>query len=285
MKNIKMPHLIFLTIIFSFFHQTSFSQTKEQAFIYADSLFIKKNFVQAIKEYQRILFFEDTFNIEITYKTAKAYYEIQNFDKAIEYYVLCEDKFIENQKNIDVKFEIINSSISNNNFEKALKYLYQFPDSLNYENLCRKNFYFGICYFFYDNYELSSKYFLQSIDSTYIDVKKELENYFKNQKNFKYANPKKAYFFSLLFPGLGQIYSNELKKGLNSLALTGIILFTAYKIYINYSIIDSIISILPYFERYYLGGCLNAYNLAVEKKRKKKSENFENIIEIIAKSK
>jgi tetratricopeptide (TPR) repeat protein len=266
-------------IIFSNSIVFSFSQTIDETIKFADSLVIVKNYDFALKEYQRVLFFQDTINSEIYFKIAETYFYNQNFTEAIKNYKIFNSCSSDSLKILESNFKVINCYIQNAEFHTALVNLYSLSPKINEEQNQRKNFYLGICYYYFDNYETSLEYFIESIDTISVENKIFIEDFFSHKNNFRYPNPKLAFAISLILPGFGQFYCGEVISGFNSMLLTASMLLIGYEISVIYKPIDAAIAVFPYFERYYLGGCLNAYNLAINKKTEKKSENFIKILE------
>jgi len=281
MKISTIKLIIFYTIIFNFFFTKIFSQTIEQTTKFADSLYVSKNYKFALKEYERIIFFENN-NSEIYKKIAQIYFLQKDYSTAIQNYNLAlnNEQYIENQ--IELKFQIINCKIQTSKYESAIIDLFSLSDSISYENKQRQNFYLGICFFDLEKYSSSEKYFILCLDSNNVVAKEELKKIFLRTKKFKNPNPRIASILSLI-PGLGQIYAGEYLKAINSLLLTSAIIFISYRITVNYKFIDAFISMFPLLERYYLGGAKSAYNLAVTNRKLKKDKVYNQILELILK--
>jgi len=292
MKISKLKLIIFYIIVFNFIALNLFSQTIDEAKKYADSLFFNQNYELSLKTYERIFFFQqnDSINKSKNFENiAKVYFQQKKYDLALQNYdsaFFYEKKINYNiDKQIDLKFKIINCLIQTSKYQKSLIELFSLPDSLNYNDKQQQNFYLGISFYNLANYESASKYFVLSIDSLYITQKNEIEELLSKNKYLNKPNKKIAFRLSLIFPGAGQFYSGDFIEGTNSLLLTTFIVFLAYKVTINYSILDCIISVLPFFQRYYLGGAKNAYEIAIQKRIAKQTKNYNKILEIILSTK
>ena len=77
------------------------------------------------------------------------------------------------------------------------------------------------------------------------------------------------------------MYCGDFKSAAKSFLLISVIAFAGYEMTLTYKPLDLILTVLPYFERYYFGGALNAYNAAIERKIEKKSESFNSLLEIL----
>jgi hypothetical protein len=109
-------------------------------------------------------------------------------------------------------------------------------------------------------------------------IKRDFYAIKKAEKRF---NPRTAYFLSLVLPGTGQFYSGSIKEGLNSAILLDGLLFAAVLLAREYSTVTSFVTILPWFQRYYLGGANKAERLAHEKQLAKRNDIYQNILQTI----
>jgi hypothetical protein len=89
--------------------------------------------------------------------------------------------------------------------------------------------------------------------------------------------------FLSIIPGVGQLYLGEYEAAINSFLLTGF--FTGLYIVAmgNLSLLDAVLSVAPWFHRYYQGGLLQAKALAIKKKEIKDSEYYNTLIDLYAK--
>ena len=87
------------------------------------------------------------------------------------------------------------------------------------------------------------------------------------ERKIRRTNPKVASALSMVLPGSGQVYSGNFSSGINSLLLTTTALSIFTIISFRYSPIEAILSVFPYYQRYYIGGVINAINFVEEKNR------------------
>ena len=89
-----------------------------------------------------------------------------------------------------------------------------------------------------------------------------MDSLYELEANLKLKNPKKAKLMSFFVPGLGQMYSGKVGKGLLSLGLTGG--FVALGVYagINKHYIFALVSAMGISQRFWLGGARYAEFLA-----------------------
>ena len=83
---------------------------------------------------------------------------------------------------------------------------------------------------------------------------------------------------SLIIPGTGQLYSGDIKNGLNSLLLLSGIFYLG-------TIVSSsaLVLIVPILCRYYIGGIVHAKQIADRKREEKKNIYYTNLLGILIK--
>ncbi len=260
-----------------------YTQNIDETFEFGNNQMTIGNFDNAIEAYRRVLFFDSSgkYSFKAGLNLSVCYLKENEFDKS-QYYI---DFAYVLSDNDSIKNELI--------FQKAANFIeYEYYDQalielLNLNRLTseyfekKKNFYLGIVYFQKKEFRSSDKHFNNCIDTIYTAEKQKLSYLFNeiNHINKRY-NPKFAKTLSLIIPGLGQIYCGDIKGGLNSLLLTGALGFLFFNTAINYSILDALISVGPWYQRYYQGGFQNAERSAVSKREKEVALIYSDIIDI-----
>jgi TM2 domain-containing membrane protein YozV len=97
----------------------------------------------------------------------------------------------------------------------------------------------------------------------------------KSEKRF---NPHTAWMLSMILPGTGQFYAGEVIEGFNSSLLLGGLFFSAVLIAKEYSFFIALVTILPWFQRYYMGGANKAERLTMEKQMVKRNDSYQSIL-------
>ena len=258
-----------------------FSQSIYQFKEYSDEQYEKGNYSIALKEYQRILLFDDEhqFN-DIYFKIADIYYQIEDYDNAITYYDFAWRATRNDSIKNEMAFRKILSYFQLREYYLALTELYDLPEQLSPYFERMKNLYFAICHFGLDEKYESLQYFshivdstgLQQIDSCYVELNKFAKKY----------DPDKLEIMSIFLPGLGQTYAGDLKSGLNSLLLLGGIVTYAYHTMLVYTILDGTLVLTSWFYRYYTGGHRKAYDLGVKKIQERKNETYLEVMGIVS---
>jgi tetratricopeptide (TPR) repeat protein len=261
------------------------SQERDTVIAFADHAYGTGNYTLAIKEYQRALFFHlPDDEARIFEHLGHSYYSLGQYDKAIEYYDRAVSTYHEDSARYRCLFRKIFSLVMNSQYQYALIELFSINDSLP-ESLYREyQFYLGVCYFQLEDFEKARDAFLLSThgnDTTSID---QIRTLFANKKALERPNPHTAYTMSLFFPGAGQFYAGDLRNGINSLILNGLLAFLFINTAINYSIWDAFFTVFPWFQRYYQGGFTRAENIARHRRDEKRQKVYREILSVVKNS-
>lgn len=271
---------LFIILIELLIIPAAYSQTIQQIKSFSDEQFTNGNYSLALKEYQRVLFFDTSHSYNDIYsKIATIYYDQKDYEKAIEYFNLSWRAEQNDSLKNEISLKKVLCDFKTDNYFAALNELFDINpgNSAYFKN--KINLYFGICYFGLNDYGDSEDYFSKLVDSA---GNSELQKIFKDLNKFnKKFRPEKIELMSMLFPGLGQIYAGDIKSGLNSILLLSAV--TAYGLItaVNYSLLDGFVVLTSWFYRYYTGGALHANNLANEKILKRKAQYYSSILNII----
>ena len=246
----------------------------------ADHLFSDGQYKPAIKEYQRYLFMSGSEDQKVLLKLAHCLYETGNYDLALQYfekvYYLTDDPEIK----FKCRLKEITYNITTRDYYNALIVLFDVQN--NYSDLHPPilNFLFGISYFGLQKYDQAENYFLR-ITADNPPASQELEKIFANEKRLHRPNPTTVYILSLVLPGTGQLLTGNIKDGINSFLLVEGIGFAAVMVAIKYSFMDALLSVLPWYQRYLIGGSNNAERLAIEKRDRNRNEVYKEILEVL----
>ncbi len=275
-----MRKILFTIIISQLYPFFIFSQDIHRIKAYSDQQFFNGNYQIALKEYQRVLFFDTELEYTDIYrKIAFVFYFQQDFEDALKYYNLAWNI----EQNDSIRNELIfHKSICHfklNNYFQGLNELLDLPGNSSAYFQYKRNLFLGICYYGLNDYQTSLDYFSVILDSTGIQ---QISSVFTNFEKFnKKFNPRKIEIMSLIFPGLGQLYCGEPGSGLNSFfLLSGIVVYGFYTM-ANYGFLDGFFVLSSWFYRYYTGGSGNAAYIAQLKINNKKSSDYSEIIKII----
>lgn len=251
----------------------------------ANTQYQSGNYDFALKEYQRYLFFDPSTNARIFYQVGECYWNLHDYSRATEFY----DKafFTSGQDSLHFKslFRKVDCYIRSGDFGLALGDLLSLTDSLQGDNYYMKQFYCGICYYGMQDFSNAEIFFINSINPVQNRQREEIRKLFSNKKSFYRPNSNTAMYMSMIIPGSGQLYSGEFKNAANSLLLTSLLWYLAIRIGVTESIFDAIITIAPWFQRYYQGGYTRTEQYAIQKRAERRSKIFKQISTVIASSK
>lgn len=279
MRSIKRILSIFIWIIISL---QAYGQdlSPEKLLSGADYLYSHQQYEPAIKEYQRYLFYTGSEDIDVLEKLADGLFELQYYDLALQYY----EQIYYLSDNPAVKFRSrlkeINYHIDLKEYNQALVGLYSVRSDYYDRNSEIIDFLFAICHYGLEEFERSEEYFLNIVESDPAATQ-EIKEIFSDKKKFNKPNPRTISILSLFIPGLGQIISGDLKEGLNSFILVEGIGVLAVYVGFRYSIIDAVFTVLPWYQRYLLGGSDKAEKIAIRKRAENRNEIFQEILEVL----
>jgi len=274
----------FLIILISLLlFQCGNSQTLEQAYALANAQFEGEQYDFAANYYQRVLFFDSEKKYSDSYLfLADCFFKKNDFVKAAEYYDVAYNTIQNDSLKKEIVFRKTSCLLILQNYDQAKEELLKLPDSLSTSIKQKKFFYAGVCYFGTEEYDKSENCFNSCIDTTDKHTQTQLKEQFVKVRKIHHLNPKVAKILSVFLPGAGQFYSGDIKNGVNSLLLNSAFIILFVVTAQNYSLFDAVISVFPWFERYYLGGVQHAGEIALKKKKLKKQIIYQRIIDISA---
>lgn len=248
--------------------------------VFADAQYSSGNYHTAAKEYQRIIFLSEKQEPEVVLKLADAQFYCSNWEDARNYYDLTSRLSTNDSIKLVARLKKISSYIAEEKYKEALIDLYNINDSLYKTNSFDIDVLFGICYFGIDDFNKSRQFFISAAGSDSVAAHK-IDSVFSIKKLFERPKPAVASFLSIVLPGLGQFYSGHVQEGLNSFFLTETLLIVAVIVAYQYSFIDALMTIIPWYQRYYLGGVEKSKNLAKEKLELNRSIAYKKVLDIL----
>ncbi len=280
-KGHRVVVILFIWLFFYSSLNILTAQTLEETFAYANEQMNKQEYDNALGAYQRVLFFDKKMGDKIYYNLAECHFKLNHYEQATKYYDLAYYVASNDSLKFDALFHKTNCLLLQHNYRNALIELMSLDDSLPEYWQNKKYFYFGITYFGLEDFDKSQNYFVKA-NATQTN---EIEQLFIQNKKVSKINPKTARVLSIILPGLGQLYCGDIRNGLNSFLLTsgflGLAIYTMY----SYTVVEAFLSVLPWYQRYYLGGFQGAMRIAQEKKDQKRAEIFQQLMDVFAKNK
>lgn len=252
------------------------AQNLDETIKFADNQFKNKELTNALKTYQRALFFsEGKETLYLFQQIAEISYLVNDYETAQKYFGLAFNQAENDSLKTELLFNKASCQILNRNYQYALMDLFSVTDSSS-KILKRLNFYLGTCYFGLEDFSKASNYFKSCVE---LKDREEIDNLF-SKKNLSSPSPKTARILSMIIPGLGQAYSHDLKSGLNSLLLTSGLIALGINISLKYSPVDAVFAIIPWYQRYYTGGFGKASEIASRKRQLNRNRVYTRVLKL-----
>jgi tetratricopeptide (TPR) repeat protein len=277
MKSIIRYLILSVLIIFSqaAIHKLP-AQNLDETIKFADNQFKNKELTNALKTYQRALFFsEGKETLYLFQQIAEISYLVNDYETAQKYFGLALNQAENDSLKTELLFNKASCQILNRNYQYALMDLFSVTDSSS-KILKRLNFYLGTCYFGLEDFSKASNYFKSCVE---LKDREEIDNLF-SKRNLLSPSPNTARILSMIIPGLGQAYSHDLKSGLNSLLLTSGLIALGINISLKYSPVDAVFAIIPWYQRYYTGGFGKASEIASRKRQLNRNRVYTRVLKL-----
>jgi tetratricopeptide (TPR) repeat protein len=151
--------------------------------------------------------------------------------------------------------------IGQNNYPLALSELYSLDTTL-LSHSSKASFYLfkGLCLYEMEQFEAAEAAFLALVSDS-----NQIQSIFASPKQFNRPSSTLALILSAIVPGSGQLYAKEYREAGNSFLINSVFVFYYLRIFNLYGPIDAFIAVLPWFQRYYVGGYNKASLLGYEK--------------------
>ncbi len=275
--------VLFFAINFSVLSLSVKSQSLKEIVDFADQQYDTENFKSAINEYNRALFFGSQNQDRLYLNIAYSYFNLKDFDRSIVFF----DKTFFNTQSDSIKNEAVLgksfSLILENQYLLALSELMNI-DTTRFKSQNSKTYFLqGIAYFGLHEDKLAEKSFILSLAGI---PKNSNENFIKDKfallkKNERRFNPRIAWFMSLILPGSGQFYAKEYKETLNSSLLLGGLFYLAVSYATNISVLEALFVMLPWVQRYYLGGATKAEKMTLDRQLENRNNLYISMVDFI----
>jgi len=255
---------IFIVIIFilsgaiRIFSQDSF----QQQFDLAKKLFDEENYFDAVTEFKRLLFFDDTgkYSYEANKLIGLSYKQGAKFSDAIHYFSLAENNASTEDEVFESKIEIIKVNILRRTISRALTLLDDLRIDKRFNNRMDDiNYWSGWAYIFADEWEKAS--------TSFNDHNPELSA-LCDSVNGDFYNVTLAKTLSII-PGVGQFYTGEYVSGLISIGWNVLWGYLTINAFAEDRVFDGIMVGTLLWWRFYSGNLQNAEKFAQQKNLEK----------------
>jgi tetratricopeptide (TPR) repeat protein len=251
-------------------------------YAHAKALYTNGNYEEAISDLRRTLFFDETNHSQACLMLGDCYRNTHNLEKSLYYYELAYDYLVSDSARLDAKFRIISLYLVFDQPNYALTQIFSLPDSLGQMNMQRKNFYSSLVFYKLKDYAASEEYFLKALHYSNQSLDQSVDSLYATAAKNNDFNVYLPMVLSII-PGMGQLYLGEYESAINSFLLTGAFAGLYVITLVNLSLLDAVLTVAPWFLRYYQGGLLQAKELAVKRKESRDIEYYNALIDIYAK--
>ena len=198
-------------VIFDLFYLAGQAQQLQSVREFADDQYLKGNYRSALKEYQRLLYFDEHHEYVDTYaKIALLFYLTEDYENAIKYYDFAYRAKTGDSLKYDYILKKALCNLRKGSYYAALNELYDLPKRKSGCLVHQKKIYLATCFFGLDQFDKSFDYISADADSfQVVEIKRLYEQLEKTRRKF---NPKKIKLMSMVLPGLGQAYTGNFVK-------------------------------------------------------------------------
>jgi tetratricopeptide (TPR) repeat protein len=248
---------------------------------FADFQFENGNYEVAVVEYNRLLFFSTEVEEKamLNFNIGWCYYYLEAWNLSANYFDYAYETATSDSLQMEAVFGKVRTLMRTGDWSLALIELASFSAESDYQN--KIALYEGVCQFKLGNFSRSKTLFLSMIAEGDTASRQQIEWFFNEKKYLMKPNPNRAMMLSFMFPGTGQLYAGDLKNGFNSLALNGLLIGLGVNIALNLTILDAMVSVAPWIQRYYVGGGKGAHRIAGEARDQRREQTFQEIIQVL----
>jgi tetratricopeptide (TPR) repeat protein len=259
------------------------AQSVSEVVSFADAQFSEGNYAIAAREYNRAFFFGYERVDVVSLQIGHCYVEMDDYVMAASFY----DRAFKYSASDSIKNESVLGKafcmlVQNKNLP-ALEELLYISDTPTLEQTAQMHYLKGIAYYNLEDDSLAFQEFFSVLDvaNKADSLKDALSSEFEKVYRYKkWYSPMRSYIMSGIVPGSGQIAVGAYKEGINSMVLITGLTFIAIKIMSSYSFLDAAITLLPWVQRYYMGGMDKAKALAYTKIGDKRYLSYQKIIDL-----
>jgi TM2 domain-containing membrane protein YozV len=228
-------------------------------FDYAKKLFEDENYFDAVTEFKRLLFFDETqtYEFDANFLIGLSYKHGGMFSEALQYLSLAKLKSGSDEEFYTSSIEIIKINILRRTTFKAFSMLDSLANDRRFKDkLIEINYWKAWTYIFSDDWEKASEIFTKNNQNQMAVLCDSINN--------NLYNPQLAKYLSII-PGAGQFYTGEYVSGLLSIGWNVLWGYLTIDAFIDDRVLDGVLIGSLLWLRFYSGNIQNAEKFAVEK--------------------
>ncbi len=228
---------------------------------FADSLFDEAKYFDAITEYKRLQFFDDSkeYDFETNYKVGVSYKHGAKFSNSIKYLRMAQRAADTDEEIFESKIEIVKVNLLRKTFAVSELLLNEIEKDTRFADKAHEiNYWRGWMFMLSDDWEGASASFA-AIDSLH-PLKILSDNVVDQKYSVTFAK-----VISYILPGSGQFYSGNYLSGLMSLGWNIFAGYLTVNSFLEDRVFDGIVIGNLLWLRFYNGNVQNAEKFALEK--------------------
>lgn len=197
---------------------------------FADFLYSKAQYYRAITEYERYIFLNPLAKNkdEIAYKIGLCYFDGQQYEEAIKYYYDYLEDYDTSPFTVSSLNKIVEAYFILQNYDHALFELNNYYQAVDKDKLkLQAKAFIGKIYFYEYDWDKAFQTWDECEKEFAVDLKKD-KDYTKQAQNLSHRSPVLAGFFSIIFPGLGQVYNGDYGDAFAVLIVNGVFGYLIY---------------------------------------------------------
>jgi tetratricopeptide (TPR) repeat protein len=278
MTNLR---FIFLVLLFKLSVTSSYSQSAAEAWV--DQLWREGKTEYALKEYLRLYAIDRNHSsAELPIKIAEIYRSQGKHDISIQYLDVYYNTSIDEAQKHKALLLKIKVLLDKKDYGEALLYVTQLP-AKNKQERDTKAFFNGICHMARGQYDRAIQHFseisyMQPQDSV------ELVLIMGHMSKIDKRRYGRAAIYSAIIPGSGQAIYGDMEDGARSFLLLAGLGVTFINIMSKLTFADAVVSVGPWYTRYFVGGMSNAIYAEKKYYKQKKANYSTQIIEVIGRA-
>lgn len=242
-------------------------------------------YTQAEAFLKRAAFFQqDSPRAKVQEALGRCYLELGQPDRALNYFdrafFLYREDPEAQTRNLLGKAQ---SLLEKRNYQEALLELYQAPPAARAQDRKRLQFYQGLSLYLSLDFKGAYQAWQPVVPQDSLSQAR-LSHLLLNNSRLEKPRPKTAETLSYFLPGLGQFYAGDLKNGFNSFLLNGALIALSVNVATTYGFLDAILSTVPWFQRYYLGGATKAGSIAEKQRAQNRRKTLQSVLQLFTTS-
>jgi len=232
----------------------------EGQFNYAKKLYEKENYFDAVTEFKRLLFFDESnkYSFECNYLMGLSYKYGGKFTDALLHFSIADMQAHTTEEDFACRIEIVKINILRRTTYKALALLDSLSNNPEFKKKSDEiNYWRGWTYIFSDDWEKAATTFSENkLDHQLAVICDSIDN--------DLYNPELAKYLSIV-PGAGQFYTGEYVSGLISIGWNVLWGYLTIDAFIEDRVFDGLLIGSLLWWRFYSGNIQNAEKFAIEK--------------------